>query len=622
MSYLGPLRLHFAGRFQAAPSTVNNDPTHFDTAKFLPSFQKLETASSLNGWWNPRGDADFRLINCSVTSAFLADGSPALDDDPVRQSMIADSDRAAPAKMVDLDSCQQLVTMLFGLEIRVAERTGATLAGGAFEPAAFFDIWNRAPGRNVDVSACAYWQSVLTGVEWGDVSSSPFLTALRDASRDGMLSIKFMMDGYNNTFGDAEFTRGRIVGTVGPGSAAEPRHMVRGRQFVTSNTPGAGGFFVPVGGLNFSSAVVDEVTAKVYLDLGNALPTTSPGGDIASLPDVLSLHVGDISAAEAPLCSVPYQASSWWYEQTAGIVALPADRRLEPAELERVKTSPLALLVNGQSEPAGVEAEVYVRPDQFVFRCDPETETAVRFHATKLGQPYANATISLQQDPSGLQGPGPNANPGQGQYYGADWQVGQPESAVSFPSPVTTDGDGVAVVTVTTSDPKNPREYIDGQVYGITATLTDGGMIPANPWNFVSLLVWSGFVADDPVTWYGSLEPIFRQYANLYPIMQDFLDLSSYEDVFAHKELLALAFGLDPSDPNSMPVTRDLSGAKRKAIMQWLSNGLPPGTAPPAAPAPAPAEAAAVTPDSSAPQARDGKAAAAARRISVRRGAH
>jgi hypothetical protein len=31
MSYLGLPRLTFAGQFQADPSTVNNDPEHFDS---------------------------------------------------------------------------------------------------------------------------------------------------------------------------------------------------------------------------------------------------------------------------------------------------------------------------------------------------------------------------------------------------------------------------------------------------------------------------------------------------------------------------------------------------------------------------------------------------------------
>jgi hypothetical protein len=614
MSYLGPLRLHFAGRFQAATSSVNNDATHFDNTTFLPSFQELMGPNMVpaRGWFAPRGDADFRLLGCRVTSAFLADGSPAPADDPVRELLIADSDHGAPAKIVDLDPCQQMVSMLFGLEVRITDAAGAAWFRGAYEPAAFFDIWSRAGGPFTDPSACAYYQSVLTAQEWGDIRSSPFLTALRDASPDRLLSIKFMVDGYNATFGDDEFTRGRIVGTIGPGSALEPRHLVRGRQFVLP----AG---QPNPSVNFCVGVVDSATSKVYLDLGNALATAGSGGDIdSSSVGGLSLCIG--WDAE-PLCPVPYQ-SSGWYEQTAGIVALPADRSLTSAELQRIATTPMSLSA-GQSTPALVEAAVYVRPDQLVFRCDPGDAATVRLYATKLGRPYAGATIRLAQDSSGLQPP--TAAASKYQAYPASWTDGSPASAVSFPGTVTTDGDGVAVVTVATSDPGNPRVYIDGQVYGIRATLADAAAdIPADPWNFVSLLVWSGFQADEPLTWYGSIQPIFQQYANLYPIMRDFLDLSSYDDVCAHVPPLLLAFGLPAEDPNSMPVTRDLSSAKRAAILRWLSSpgadGNPLlGTPPPAKLAEDRPAAVAVTEPGDAGELLLGGKGAAFRRISSRK---
>jgi hypothetical protein len=48
MSYLNSIRLHFAGQFQAAPSTVNNDPLHFDNATFQPSYQQPATGNQLN----------------------------------------------------------------------------------------------------------------------------------------------------------------------------------------------------------------------------------------------------------------------------------------------------------------------------------------------------------------------------------------------------------------------------------------------------------------------------------------------------------------------------------------------------------------------------------------------
>jgi hypothetical protein len=91
MSYLNPLRLHFSGSFEADVSTVNNDPTHFDNDTFLPSYQERPTETEPNGWWNPRGSADWRLRGCAVTSAFLSDGSPASRSDAVRTAAVADS---------------------------------------------------------------------------------------------------------------------------------------------------------------------------------------------------------------------------------------------------------------------------------------------------------------------------------------------------------------------------------------------------------------------------------------------------------------------------------------------------------------------------------------------------
>ena len=59
--------------------------------------------------------------------------------------------------------------------------------------------------------------------------------------------------------------------------------------------------------------------------------------------------------------------------------------------------------------------------------------------------------------------------------------------------------------------------------------------------------------------------------------MDDFLDLADYEAVCANRELLAYAFDLDVTDPNSMPVTRDLSSGKRAAILRWLNEPGPDG---------------------------------------------
>ncbi|MGE0499135.1 MAG: hypothetical protein AB7O72_15020, partial [Ramlibacter sp.] len=109
---------------------------------------------------------------------------------------------------------------------------------------------------------------------------------------------------------------------------------------------------------------------------------------------------------------------------------------------------------------------------------------------------------------------------------------------------------------------------------------------------------------------------------NLYPVMNRFLNLGDYTSVVSHAGLLLLAFGLDPANPNAMPVTRDLSPAKRKAILSWLKNPLP-GTPPapraaaagPAPVATAPMATAGDTTPAAGAAFKGGKASAAARRL-------
>ena len=628
MSYLNPLRLHFAGRFQAAVSTVNNDPAHFDNATFQKSDQEPQGpgGNPPNGWWNPRGDAEWRLIGCRITSAWLGDGSIAGGDDPVLQCSIADSDRKVPAKLVDLDPEQQLVSTIWGLEVRIADAKGETLVRGNYAPAAFQDIWGRAAqGQAGDIGAGAAYQSVIGDVQWGAIDGSTFLKKLRDASRDGLLSIKFNVDGYNADATSAEFTRGRIVGTIGPATASEPRHLVGGRQFLAIAAPG-GGFFQPQGQINFCAAVVNPKGGKIYLDLGNALPTTQPGGPPAAIGALaLACDTGpdqNGNDVQVPLGDITYDAPGW-YEQTAGVVELPPGRRLTTDELKSVASNPLLLtLTAAGGTPAPAISEfatgVYVRADQFVYRLNPGDTAEVRVFATRFGQPYRGARILAVFDSSQLQGPPP--------------PVATPVDAIVFAARSIANTKGIATLSIRAKNPGNPRGFIDGQVYGVRPMLEEtvipGAGYPFNPGEFVSLLVWNAFEPDDPPTWHGSLQPIFQQYANLYPVMGRFLDLSDYASVAAKRDLLLLAFGLDPRDPNSMPVTRDLSDAKRKTIIRWLTEVGPDGKprlgTPPGAVA---ATQELIAPTTAQPRAevsalagRGGKAAALARRLGARGG--
>jgi hypothetical protein len=210
--------------------------------------------------------------------------------------------------------------------------------------------------------------------------------------------------------------------------------------------------------------------------------------------------------------------------------------------------------------------------------------------------------------------------------------VGIPAHAIDFPARIVADEKGCAILPIVAADPGNPRTYIDGQIYGVRPaleeTLAPAARFPFSPFHFISLHVFDAFQPEEPPSWYGSIEPILKQAANLYPVMMRILDLGDYESVRQNRTLLLLAFGLDPSDPNYMPVTRDLSKAKRQALLRWLSNdppllGKPPVPATgPAAP-PSVAQPASTTHEMPAPSvdllAQGSKALAASKRLGERR---
>lgn len=636
MSYLSSIRLHFAGQFQANVSTVNNDPGHFDNASFVPSYQQMQGPNfdPPNGWFNPAGDAAFRLLGCQVTSAWLPSGQ--VTNDPILSFLVADSDTKVCAKLVDLDSEQQLVSEIWGLQVRIADTNGNTLLRGDYEPAAFADIWNRATGAGSgsDIGAGAMYQSVLRNLEWNNkANASPFLMALHRAASDGLLSIKFNVDGLNMDFTSPNFMCGRIAGTIGPASATEPVHMVLGRQFMAASPPQQG-FFAPPFGINFLAGSVSETDGCIYLDLGNALSTSAPGAGMNDLGD-LTLAVFDPKAkpekaagSATPLGVISsagpngYASDPTWYNRTAGVVSLP----LTAAQLASVSQAPLVLSVAASlstKNPVFIaewNTGAFLRADKFVFRLSPEDRVQIPVYATQWGRPLAGATVNFVADNSQLQ-PSNNINPNDVP------GVGEPLDALKFASSALTNSQGIALLTLKTSDPGTPRYFnqgqdygLDGQVYGIRPNFADQRYTGAvNVTNFISVLLWSGFAPGNPLTW-DDLQPIFQQYANLYPVMSRFLNLADYDAVVANRDLLSLVFGLDPANPNAMPVTRDLSPAKRTAILSWLKDPLP-GTKSTAA-KPESVTAAAAPELGRKPQARDlsqgGKAAAMARRLVLR----
>lgn len=587
MSYLDVPRLAFAGHFQADVSTVNNDVRHFDNAAFQEKYQDLSLTGD-NGAWNPVGTGIFRFIDCRITGARLGDQqivSPA--QDCVIGMALENADDRVFGKIVDLDPQQQAVSQVWGMKLRLDGGGEKALFGGEFEPVAFTNLWRRQQTTvPMDQALAAVYQSVLQNVVWQGRSQSKVLDALREASADGFLAINFNTYGYGRDPAIPRYTLGRVAGVIGPYSPDEPKHFVMGRQMVAAAAPNP---TVPANRVYSFQCQVHEKQNVVSADFGNCLQIVSADGPFASNGAlVMAVFKGDtdvplatVTADQvATLGTVDYLKADW-YRQTGGV--LDFDYSGDPWIAANIASHPLLLLspqADGTFTVAVQESlgGFYVRSDTFVCRLNPGEPGSVDLFASKYGKRF-QGMIAFSAT-NGSMGGGAGSQPLDPPV--AVPEIATPPDAISFPAQLECDGQGKATLCfeVDLSQSPIPRGYIDGQLYGIAYQLTaEPAQTISNFWNFISVLAFSPFQAPTSPTWFADIRPILTQYGNLYPIMSKHLvDLGDYDSVVRHLSILRLAFSLPISDPNHMPVTRDLSDAKRAMILQWMdspANGLP-----------------------------------------------
>jgi hypothetical protein len=358
-----------------------------------------------------------------------------------------------------------------------------------------------------------------------------------------------------------------VTGSIGAYQQGEPTQFVSGRAL-----------FAPPGttpALNTAYAIVQGDT--LHVDLGNSLPTTVYGGPLVNFGNLV-VAAQDASGNNTVLGNVDYTGTNW-YESTAGLVSF----KLTPAQLALIASQPLALVqLSNVIHPTTYASEAsngqFARADHYVFKFNPPQTLSAQIYVTQFGQPCPNAQISFQIDNSLmesfiLQAPGMIPGP----------PVGTP-NILSFPGAtpltgggyqITSDANGIATLSIAATDPGNPRKFIDGQVYGVTYQL--GTTPPAigqiqNPSQILNLLVFNAYTIPNTPTWIADVFPIFNQYAQLYPVMKRIVDLSNYGSVMQHNHILENVFSADETDPNYMPVTRDLSAPKRAMLLKWLKN--------------------------------------------------
>jgi hypothetical protein len=590
MSYLDSPRLHFTGWFQADVSTINNDVRFFQNASFVPAYQQLDQ----NGSWNPEGTGIYRLLDCSVTGGLLNGQqltTPA--DDPAIGMTIENAAARAPGKLVDLDPQQQMVSQIWGMQVRLVDQSAQTVLEGEYAPAAFTNLWQRQQtGVRRDQQLAACYQSVLEGVTWPEASNSPLLKALQAATQDGMLSIEFNVYGYGRDSTIPRYTMGHIVGTIGPYIHGEPKQFVVGRQMIAVQP----NFTQPAGGVFSLQAKIAADGMSLTVDFGNTFPIHDANSGLMNVGDVqlgvlttnpTTIQATVDAAQVLVLADVPYLTDGW-YEQTAGVQTF--DLSNNPVARELLALCPLVLLTPIQNTTGltvllqeSIDG-LYVRADSFVFRIDPGKTETVDFYASQFGVPLKNAAIDVTSTQGFMGGTGggatvsPTPRPA-----AAIPSIATPANGIVYAASVTTDAHGYAALpfTAAAEGPGHPRGYVSGQLYGVGYQLAiqPAGYV-SNPMNYVSVLAFSKKEVPDKPTWYADIQHLFTQYGNLYPIMGRYVvHLGDYNAVVKHIKTLRLAFSLPIEDANHMPVTRDLGPGDRDTILKWLDtkghDGLP-----------------------------------------------
>ncbi len=600
MSYLDVPRIHFAGRFFTDPSTVNNDPTHYDPNVTNPS-----------PWQEPDGQHRFQFRDCTIRSGVDTNGP--VNNDPIIAATVETTDIPDPARIVDLDVYQQIVTAIIGLQIKITLSNGQSILGNA-DIVTLNGVWTNCvlPTRSWspsdyeqdsyggDGNAAGYFHTVVrfNVANWGP-TSSPLLTQLRAATLtvNGqlLLSFRFVLDGYQNIPVESNFRTGRIVGTFGPVFANEPlynagQRWMQPRSFST-NDP----WYYPA--FNECCFKVDKTRNKLVIDLANSICRQTAGGAPVDLGG-LAAQVGFLDPPIVKIGVVDY--SEFSYENNAHITELPLTNEqvamLDEQGLNLVTTrtdigSPLLL----SEAPKTLEYAVEVRPIRMTG--SPGTLATTQVYVSLNGVPVSGKQLNLHIEPVHGNTPGatvPPTSPGD-----------TPQADGALTGIITpTNQYGFATVTLTVvKDPGYRTPELDGQLYFVIVYDPDA---PEPNWatdapvqeHQISVLVWSNYAVNQNPTW-DDIVAIFAPYMKLYPFMKKRIDLTDNHtfQIFARNppwiayspqsprppsqfpgnsnlqiDAGAIPYYLtfDTNDPRYMPITRDLSPNKLLTVLYYV----------------------------------------------------
>ncbi len=395
-----------------------------------------------------------------------------------------------------------------------------------------------------------------------------------------------------------EFDHGNIVGTIGSYSKEKPDFYTPARSLIPTKPEKE---FCQC---FYATAKNDPANDRITLDLGDSLPVDWPGQSPwwEKLGD---LSVGYCKAGSfVKLADIPYindsaqgksdrSASDFIYKR-AGILDIDITEHRDALSL------PLTIVgTPNYKQHTFLQEDMNgfsIRADRFVFRMNPGVKTSesnypegdtqpLGIHVRQFGEivtTHNNAPlhVSLQilsQAEAEKYTRGTVGTSGSAGIKNLSIPEGNDASVQVDSHTAVVEKNGVAHFTLTASDPGNPRQHVDGQIYFIRYFLQAGNTeieLTQDPNNLITVMNYDVPRIDGAVSWDNGIGEILRQFAFLYPVM-DRIGLSDHQRVKTNAQEIKMVLSFPITHPLHMPVTRDLSVAKRKLIIDWLNAGAP-----------------------------------------------
>ncbi len=623
MSYLDLPRITLLGRFFTDPSTVDNDPAHYEV-----------DCERRSPWQMPNGQHKFYFTNVTVQAAIDSDGNLIAGGDPLIGATVDHDMKYGPARIVDLDVYQQGVPGLWGLNIRIHLNDTIVPTGDVDTPflnslrftrvlpTRGWNSWDEygASSFGGDAYACGVYQSVIRipQASWPAASGSGLLDALRKASildpaGNIMLSLRMVLDGYQNVETDTTYKTGRMLATIGPVlSAAEPLRALRNRWLqnrpLLQNTPEGKArkvtspwYYPDFYAAPFQFAERPNGSKVVVVDLANALATQTPAGspvDLGNLtvqfdrypdPPLGTFQVNDdLYGTLGGIMEMSVTEDQWNERHSPVRIVTDADDLGGPALWN--ESSPLTLVADLRSLTMTSEPH------------SPDSVAECRVWVGMFGEPYNASDLHVSVVPviNGVQGA---TVPWVAGYKGDTPQAeGALQASITKP-----DANGWATVTLkAVKDPGYRTPYLDGQLYFIVvytgAKPPDLQKAPAPQESQISCVVWSSYKVNTAPEW-PEVAAILEPYVKLFPYMTGLIDMSDPHTFqifgtnppwqppapsppqfvpptpFTFPDGKKMARGAIPfymtrpvTDPRYMPISRDLSPNKKLTVLYLLYN--------------------------------------------------